>query len=32
VIAQNAKENIPVVGEVCHTLNQIDMCMLRSLT
>ncbi len=32
VIAQNAEENILVVGEVCHTLDQIDMRMLRSLT
>ena len=32
VIAQNAKENILVVGEVGHTLDQIDMRMLRSLT
>jgi hypothetical protein len=32
VIVQNAKENILNVGEVCHTLDQIDMRMLRSLT
>ncbi len=32
VIAQNAKENILIVGEVSHTLDQIYMSMLRSLT
>ncbi len=32
VIAQNAKENILVVGKVGNTLDQIDMSMLRPLT
>ena len=31
VIAQNAKENILVVGEVRNTLDQINMSMLRPL-
>ncbi len=29
VIAQNAKENILLVGKVGNTLDQIDMSMLR---
>ncbi len=32
VIAQNAEESILIVGEMGHTLDQIDMSMLRSLT
>ncbi len=32
VIAQNAKENILIVGKVGNILDQIDMSMLRPLT
>jgi hypothetical protein len=32
MIAQNAQENIFIVGKVGHSLDQIDMRMFRALT
>ena len=32
VIAQNAKKNFLIIGQVSHTLYQVDVGMLRSLT